>query len=111
MRIPIILLFLSVPGLPAGAQRLQVGSPNHRITVGLACKQGGEMGEWYLELSGMIPKISLGLVRSDQSFRDDLHFVKAGKHARIDDEYTTLHGKRSHCHNRAYEITILFEQF
>jgi len=94
---------------PAVAQQLRVESPNHKIVAGLYCVQGGDRGEWYLDLSGMIPRISLGLVRSDQEFWKHLRFIKAGKPAPIDEQYIALHGKRSHCHNKANEVTVLFE--
>jgi alpha-glucosidase len=109
MRMPVTLLVLMLSGYPAFAQRLRVESPNHRIAAGLYCTQGGDVGEWYLDLPGMIPKISLGLERSDQSFLNDLRFVKAGKPVRIDEQYVVVHGKRSHCANRANEVTVLFE--
>jgi len=109
MRTPIYLFVFLLACLPATTQRLRVESPNHRITAGLYCTQEGDRGEWYLELPGMIRKISLGLVRSDQSFSNDLRFVKAGKPVRIDERYTALHGKRSHCRNTANEVTVLFE--
>jgi len=97
------------PSRPAVARRLLVESPNHNIVAGLYCEQGGDSGEWCLELSGMIPKISLGLVRSDQEFWRHLRFIKAEKPVQIDEQYTVLHGKRSHCHNKATEVTVWFE--
>jgi len=72
------------------AQRLRVGSPNHKIMADLFCEQGGDSGEWYLELSGMIPKISLGLVRNDQEFWKHLRFIRAEKPVLIDEQYLEL---------------------
>ena len=103
-----ILLFLLTSHL-ATAQRITITSPNGLIVAGLHCTQEGDKGDWYLDLGGMIPHISLGLLRSDQDFSRDLKFMKASKPAPIDENYTTVHGKRSHCTNKANEITVLFE--
>ncbi len=105
----ITLLFLLLAGFTASAQRLRIESPDHRIAAQLYCAEAGDKGDWYLEMPGMIPKISLGLVRSDQEFWKDLRFVKAGKPVAIDEQYTVLHGKRSHCSNKANEVTVSFE--
>jgi len=106
MRRQTVVLFLLLMGYTAFSQQLRVESPDHRVAVGL---YGTEGGEWYLEMPGLIPRISLGLVRSDQSFWKDLRFIKAGKPVLIDEQYTVVHGKRSHCSNRASEVTVLFE--
>jgi len=109
MRTPIALFLLLVTACPATAQRLSLESPNHHIVTHLYCTQGGDKGDWYLDLAGMIPKIPLGLVRSDQAFWDDLHFLKAGKPVAIDEQYSAIHGKRSLCRNKANEVTVSFE--
>ncbi len=109
MRSAIVLFLLILATRKATAQRITITSPDGRITAGLYCTQGGDQGEWYLDLKDMIPHISLGLLRSDQDFSRDLKFIKASKQAPIDENYTTVHGKRSHCTNKAYEITVLFE--
>ncbi|HTI89481.1 MAG TPA: glycoside hydrolase family 97 catalytic domain-containing protein [Puia sp.] len=109
MKTLVAALFLLLTGYAAFSQRLRVESPDHRVAADLYCAAGGDTGEWYLELPGMIPKISLGLVRSDQAFWKDLRFIKAGKPVLIDEQYTVVHGKRSHCSNKASEVTVLFE--
>lgn len=109
MRIWFVALAFLFAGYTAAGQQVRVESPNHRVIAGLYCVQGGDKGEWYLELSGMIPKISLGLIRSDQAFWKDLHFIKAGKPLLIEEAYTVVHGKRSHCRNSASEVVVLFE--
>jgi hypothetical protein len=106
---PRIILLLLLAGSTAIAQRLRIESPDRRVVAGLYCVQDGDRGEWYLELAGMIPKISLGLLRNDQAFWKDLRFLRAGKPVTIDENYTAVHGKRSRCHNKANEVTILFE--
>ncbi|HEY6899868.1 MAG TPA: glycoside hydrolase family 97 catalytic domain-containing protein, partial [Puia sp.] len=102
----VILLGLLAAALAGSSQRLKVESPNGKVVVGL---YGEEAGSWYLNLAGMIPKISLGLVCSDQEFGPALRLVKAGKPALIEEEYDVPHGKRSYCRNRANEVVVTFE--
>jgi len=90
-------------------QKVTVLSPNHKITVGLFSTQGVDAGEWYLKASyndngktsEAIPKIDLGLSRSDQDFSKELRFIIAGKPLLVNEKYTALHGKRSECFNAA----------
>jgi len=105
MRLVFCCCLLSIGYMVIG-QRVRVESPNHRVVVGLNSAEGGE---WWLSVGGMIPKITLGLVRSDQDFFHNLRFIKAGKPSAIVEEYTALHGKRSHCSNRGNEVVVLFE--
>jgi alpha-glucosidase len=87
-------------------QKVRVESPNHRVVVGLYSSEGGE---WWLSVGDMIPKITLGLARSDQDFFHGLRCIRAGKPSAIVEEYTALHGKRSHCSNRGNEVVVFFE--
>jgi len=57
----------------------------------------------------VIPRIDLGLSRSDQDFLNELKFLKAGKPALVNEQYTAIHGKRSQCSNSANEIVVSFE--
>jgi alpha-glucosidase len=99
------------------AQKLTVQSPNQKISVALFSKQTSDVGEWYIKASynnngkasEAIPRIDLGLSRSDQDFSKDLKFLKAGKQLLINEEYSALHGKKSFCRNSANEITVSFE--
>jgi alpha-glucosidase len=99
------------------AQKLTVQSPNQKISVALFSKQTSDVGEWYIKASynnngktaEAIPRIDLGLSRSDQDFSKDLKFLKAGKQLLITEEYTALHGKKSVCKNSANEVTVSFE--
>ncbi|MDP4149990.1 MAG: glycoside hydrolase family 97 catalytic domain-containing protein [Bacteroidota bacterium] len=109
MKVRTALLLFLLAGQMASGQRLILESPNHRVVAGLYAAGGGNAGEWYLELSGMIPRISLGLVRSDQDFSKNLRLIKAGKVVPIGEQYTVVHGKRSHCSNRANEVIVEFE--
>ena len=59
--------------------------------------------------SEVIPQISLGLSRADQTFSKELKFLKAGKPVLIDENYTAVHGKRSQCRNTANETVVSFE--
>jgi len=100
----------------ARPQKLSVLSPNQKISVSLFSQQNAESGEWYLKvsysngnISEAIPKINLGLSRSDQDFYKELKFLKATKPFLINEQYTALHGKRSLCSNEASEVVVSFE--
>jgi hypothetical protein len=101
----------------AFSQKLTVQSPNQKINVALYSVQNGDAGEWFLKASYVnagksseaIPRIDLGLSRSDQDFAKELKFLKAGKPVLINEQYTALHGKKSACTNSANEVVISFE--
>ena len=110
-------LFFSLSTLSSIAQKLTIQSPNQKINVALFSVQSAEVGEWYIKasynnngkVSEAIPRINLGLSRSDQDFSKDLKFLKAGKPLLINEQYTALHGKRSVCKNAANEVVVSFE--
>jgi alpha-glucosidase len=116
MTIVSILIF-TISLCPVFAQQVMVQSPNQKITVALFSGQGSGAGEWYLKaswnnrgkVSEVIPRIDLGLVRSDQDFSKTLRLLKAGKPVLINEQYTAVHGKRSVCSNSANEVTVFFE--
>ena len=111
----IALLWFSA--VPAFSQKATVISPNKKVSAALFCQQDGDIGNWYLHLSytstnetkEVIPRIDLGLSRSDQDFSKELKFLKAGKPFLINEQYTALHGKRSQCSNSANEVVVSFE--
>jgi len=115
-RIVIALVFLLGTHL-SFAQKLTVQSPNQKINVELFSAQDNDAGEWYLKASyrdngkstEAIPRIDLGLSRSDQDFFKELKFLKAAKPVLINEEYTALHGKKSLCKNSANEVVVSFE--
>ena len=115
-RILIILFFTLVPVF-LFSQKLSVTSPNKKIEVSLFCQQNNDAGEWYLKVSyygngkitEAIPRIDLGLTRSDQDFSKELKFLKAGKPVLISEQYIALHGKKSVCSNAANEVAVYFE--
>lgn len=97
---------------------VRVVSPNKQIGVALYKKKKNKgVVEWYLKTNyykegnnyEVIPEISLGLKRSDQEFSRNLEFLKASKSRKINEDYTALHGKRSHRNNAANEIVVSFE--
>src|SRR3982751_2779953 len=110
-------LFFAFTLFSANGQKASVQSPNQKIVAGLFCQQNGDVGEWYINAScnnagktaEVIPRIDLGLSRSDQDFAKDLKFLKAGKPVVINEQYTALHGKRSACSNTANEVVFSFE--
>ena len=109
------LLFLFT--LTALPQKVTVVSPNQKISIALFNQQNKDIGEWYLKVtyisngntSEAIPRINLGLVRSDQDFSKELKFLKEGKPLLVTEQYSALHGKRSQCTNLANETLISFE--
>ncbi len=110
-------LLLMVMSFAAFSQKITVQSPNKKIGVTLFSNQNGDTGEWFLKTSyndsgktaDAIPRIDLGLLRSDQGFSKELRFLKAGKPVMIREQYNALHGKRSVCSNAANEVVVSFE--
>jgi len=98
-------------------QKVTVVSPNQKISITLYNQQNQDVGEWYIKVNfksdgnnyEAIPRISLGLSRSDQDFSKELKFLKAGKPLLVTEQYSALHGKRSQCNNLANETVISFE--
>ncbi len=113
----IICAFIILTFSSAFAQKLSLVSPNQQVKVELFNKQNKDVGEWYLKVSHVkngtsheaIPQIDLGLVRSDQAFSKELKFLKTSKPKLINEQYATLHGKRSLCSNSANEVVVSFE--
>jgi len=112
----IAVLFAFVT-LPAFSQKATVQSPNAKINAAIFCEQNDDTGNWYLQvnysdngkISEVIPRIDLGISRSDQDFLKVLKFLKTGKPLFINEQYTLLHGKRSVCKNSANELILYFE--
>jgi hypothetical protein len=103
--------------LAALPQKVTVVSPNQKISIALYNQQNEDIGEWYIKVNFIsnsnnfeaIPRINLGLSRSDQDFSKELKFLKAGKTLPVTEQYSALHGKRSQCNNLANESVISFE--
>ncbi len=102
----------------AFSQKATVVSPNQRIVVALYNNTPtAESGEWYLKVAynsngrpcEAIPRIILGLTRSDQDFSKNLRYLEGSKPEKILEQYTALHGKRAQCRNSANEVIIKFE--
>jgi alpha-glucosidase len=98
------------------SQKVVLVSPNQRIQIGLHNQNNIDNGAWYLTVDLMhngqtfevIPKINLGISRSDQDFANELTLIRAGKPSLIIDEYRNLHGKRTLCSNSANETVVSF---
>ncbi|MCW8850922.1 MAG: glycoside hydrolase family 97 protein [Melioribacteraceae bacterium] len=99
------------------AQKATIESPNKKINIALNNQQNSDLGEWYLSINYkenyqttvVIPKIKLGLLRSDQDFSSELKFVKISSPQIINENYYAIHGKRSQCNNSANEVVVSFE--
>lgn len=110
-------LFVVFTATLLSAQKLTVQSPNQKIKVALFPDGNSDAGGWYLKasysnggkISEALPRIDLGLVRSDQDFSKALRFVKAGKPRLVNEQYTALLGKKSVCRNAANEVVVSFE--
>ena len=109
-----LFFLLTLTVLP---QKVTVVSPNQKICIALYNQQNQDVGEWYIKVNlnsngkicEAIPRINLGLSRSDQDFSKELKFLKAGKTLLVTEQYSALHGKRSQCNNLANETVISFE--
>jgi len=109
------LYFLcSTPGM---SQKTSLASPNGKIVIALYNQENADSGAWYLKVdyanngrtSGAIPRIHLGLTRSDQDFSNDLRLLEIGEPTGILESYSVLHGKRAQCSNAASEVVVRFE--
>ena len=113
----IIIAIISIFSISTIAQKVAVNSPNKKINVELHNQKDSELGNWYLKVNyftgdktcEVIPKINLGLSRSDQDFWRDLEFIDVNEPTLINEKYTTIHGKRKQCSNSAKEVVVKFE--
>ncbi|HVO72937.1 MAG TPA: glycoside hydrolase family 97 catalytic domain-containing protein [Ignavibacteriaceae bacterium] len=114
MRKVIIAFVILIISSNAAAQKIRIDSPNKKINAALFNRQNRDIGEWYLKITGngndeLIPRINLGLSRSDQDFSKELKLVKVSKPLLVNEKYTALHGKRAQCSNSANEVVVSFE--
>jgi len=117
MKSQILVAILLMTTLATFSQKVSVMSPNQKVIIELYNTQNAASGEWYLKVkysnkektSEVIPQISLGLNRADQSFSKDLKFLKASQPMLIASNYLALHGKRVQCSNSANETVVSFE--
>lgn len=112
-----ILAIVLISSLSVFSQKLTLESPNQKIKVELFSAENAQSGQWFLKVfynsdsakSEILPKITLGLSRSDQDFFKELTLIKSGKPVIIDEKYTMPYGKKSVRSNTANELTIAFE--
>jgi hypothetical protein len=112
MKKSVLFLLLCLYPIVVAAQHVVLWSPNQKTTVSLYSKNGTNVGEWFLRIDRSektLSTVRLGLSRSDQDFQTALKFLKAGKTVVVRDDYTALHGKRSHCSNTGNELVVSFE--
>jgi alpha-glucosidase len=113
----VILLSFLVFSIDTYSQAFGLKSPNNKIQVDLLNEQANGDIFWYLKVSYIhdgsvseaIPRIDLGLKRSDADFSKNLKLVNAGKIRLINEEYDALYGKRSHRTNQANEVVVSFQ--
>ena len=117
MKSTVAIVFFILSTLTSFSQKLTVQSPNQKITASIFCHQNSDIGEWYIKAvynnngktTDAIPRVNLGLARSDQDFSKELKFLKASKPFLINEQYAALHGKRSVCSNTGNEVIVSFE--
>lgn len=108
-----ILALVLLVALPISASSTELRSPNKKVGLTLV----GEGKDWYLQVDYkaagvekvLMPKVKLGLVRSDQDFSKELKLLNVGKLKLINEKYTSIHGKRSERQNSANELVFYFE--
>lgn len=113
----LIGLFVLHANVLALAQVTSIVSPNQKVRIDLIGHRNNNESAWYIKViynidgksHETIPKISLGMVRSDQEFSNNLNLLKAGKPRLITEQYTALHGKRGQRSNSANEVVFAFE--
>lgn len=114
LRYFVVLTFISFSSF---AQTAVIFSPNKKVKVDLLNPQRPNDGGWYLKVSYLqgqrttevIPRIDLGLARSDQDFQKDLRFLRTSKVKSIREEYPAPHGKRSRRENFGNEVILSLE--
>src|SRR6187551_1873724 len=103
MKLKIILMFFAVFSFcRALSQQIVIQSPNNKIVAGLYALDANNKGQWYLKVSyktdknssEILPKVNLGLSRSDQDFSKELLFLKASKPKIIKEHYELPFGKK-----------------
>jgi hypothetical protein len=104
--------FILWAGLLVGAgakeQAWEVKAPDGRITAEVRLDAQGKL-DYHVTFCGqnVLNTSPLGLVRADQPFTAGLTF-DALRRDKISEDYTMPHGKRSHCHAEANELTLAF---
>jgi alpha-glucosidase len=114
MKIKLIIL-LNVYSYLVVAQKVTLHSPNNKITASLYEEINDK--EWYLQVGYnsessstlVIPKIALGIARSDQDFQKELTYIKTSKVVGITENYTMPYGKKLLRKNAANELVVSFE--
>ena len=86
----------------------EVKSPDGNVAGELALSPDGKL-TYHVNFRGQIAiaESPLGIVRADQRFVEGLRF-DAEKRDKISEDYTMPHGKRSHRHVEANELTLTF---
>lgn len=112
----IIVCFAVFSFFNGWSQQVLLQSPNKKIMVALQSNADNK-GEWFLKVSyqadnkpaEILPKVNLGLSRSDQDFSKELLFLKASKPKMIKEHYELPFGKKSVRENSANEVIVSFE--
>jgi alpha-glucosidase len=115
MKLKLLIILVTLFSVSAFAQKAKIVSPNQKITIELYNTINTDDGEWYLKVNYLkngktyetIPRIDLGLSRSDQDFYNNLKFLKTGKLQLVKEQYTAIHAKMNLI-IRAYNDGVAF---
>lgn len=100
---------LLLSAIPASAQEWTIESPDRRTSLTVGRSADGRLSWRASRGSARVVEDSpLGIRRADQTFVDELAFVRASDPVPIDEEYATPHGKRRAHHVRGRERTLRF---
>lgn len=113
----ILVSFIVLSFCQLWSQQIVVQSPNKKNVVALYAMDSNNKGEWYLKVSHqtdkntaeILPKVNLGISRSDQDFSKELLFLKATKPKLVKEHYELPFGKKLVRDNEANEVIVSFE--
>lgn len=85
-----------------------LASPNNKISASVEMIEGKPVLQVLSNDQKVVERIDLGLKLSGADFSLNLSVAEIGEQQYIEDQYTTLHGKRSTCSNEANALTVTF---
>ena len=99
----------------ASAAISKVTSPSNRISVELVYNNMDITGEWVMNIAYNknakvdLTTVKIGLKTNEHDFSKNLVLLKTGKTKSINENYTSIHGKKSLCQNSGNELVFYFE--
>lgn len=99
----------------ASAAISKVTSPSNRISVELVYNNMDITGEWVMNIAYNknakvdLTTVKIGLKTNEHDFSKNLVLLKTGKTKSINENYTSIHGKKSLRQNSGNELVFYFE--